>query len=66
MNLISFLATIDENHVSEMIFANGLIVIQFSWTINMLQFREYTRIVKEYKVTDVTVKFNTFTIIIAN
>ena len=59
MNLISFLATIDENHVSEMIFANGLIVIQFSWNINMLQFREY-------KVTDVTVKFNTFTIIIAN
>lgn len=66
MDLISLFDHFDLSHINEVIFANGQITIQLSWTTSMLQFREYVKIIKEHKPNDILIKFDTFTIIITN
>lgn len=66
MNLISLFETFNLSNINNINFSNGQITIQFSWTLSMLQFREYVKIIKEHKPNDILIKFDTFTIIIEN
>lgn len=64
MDLISLFDHFDMSQISEVIYVNGQIRLQFSWTLSMIQFREYIKIIREHNPSELNIHYDKFFIII--
>lgn len=64
MDLISLFDHFDISQITEVIYVNGQIHLQFSWTLSMIQFREYIKIIREHNPSELNIHYDKFFIII--
>jgi hypothetical protein len=64
MDLIALFDHFELSQITEVIYTNGQIYLQFSWTLSMMQFREYIKIIREQNPSEIDIHYDKFLIIL--